>query len=65
MFEDEFYHSEQGTSEPKKEIDWEQRRYEIAKAIIANKSTNSANGWDYLAEQSLLGANALIEKLKK
>lgn len=41
-----------------KEIDWEQRRYEIAREICANNCM-------YSAKQCVSFADALIEELKK
>lgn len=53
-----------------KEIDWEQRRYEIAKEIIRGFATNPHNMLvdakiGTLAEWSVSGADALIAELKK
>ena len=43
-----------------KEIDWEQRRYEIAKDLYCcHQHTN------YSAESAVKNADALIEELKK
>lgn len=50
------------------EIDWEQRRYEIAKAAFQGYCANS-NAYDArygdLAARSVEGADALIAELKK
>lgn len=43
------------------EIDWEQRRYEIAKEIFVNATHRGPEG----AEFSVRCANYLIEELKK
>lgn len=53
-----------------KEIDWEQRRYEIAKELMRGFATNPHNMLvdakiGTLAEWSVSGANALIAELKK
>ena len=53
-----------------KAIDWEQRRYEIAKEIMKGFSANSHNqcvdaSSETLAQWSISGADALIAKLKK
>ena len=52
------------------EIDWEQRRYEIAKELMRGFATNPHNMLvdakiGTLAEWSVSGANALIAELKK
>ena len=48
-------------------IDWEQRRYELAKAamagLIANGSTRTLMS-DRIASMSVMLADALIDKLK-
>lgn len=50
-------------------IDWEQRRYEIAKEVIAAYVSNGDypfnNEDDKLAKWCLMAADALIEELKK
>lgn len=53
-----------------KAIDWEQRRYEIAKEIMKGFSANSHNqcvdaSSETLAQWSISGADALIAELKK
>ncbi|RGR71178.1 hypothetical protein DW780_04135 [Bacteroides thetaiotaomicron] len=53
-----------------KAIDWEQRRYEIAKELMKGFSANSHNqcvdaSSETLAQWSISGADALIAKLKK
>lgn len=52
------------------EIDWEQRRYEIAKELMKGFASNPHDmcvdaDCKALAEWSAKGADALIEKLKK
>lgn len=52
------------------EINWEQRRYEIAKELMRGFATNPHNMLvdakiGTLAEWSVSGANALIAELKK
>lgn len=53
-----------------KEIDWEQRRYEIAKELMRGFATNPHNMLvnakiGKLAEWSVSGADALIAELRK
>ena len=51
-----------------KEIDWEQRRYEIAKSIMTTAMTNSSfsiNNPKYFAGLGVSYTDALIEELKK
>lgn len=48
-----------------KTIDWEQRRYEIAKDIYLYKLANSLSSVVDDAESSVLWADYLIEELKK
>lgn len=52
-----------------REIDWEQRRYEIAKdaicAILANSSTSGNIESDWLIRNGICIADALIAELKK
>lgn len=53
-----------------REIDWEQRRYEIAKELMRGFATNPHNMLvdakiGTLAEWSVSGADALIAELKK
>lgn len=53
-----------------KEIDWEQRRYEIAKELMRGFATNPHNMLvdakiGTLAEWSVSGADALIAELRK
>ena len=43
-----------------KEIDWEQRRYEIAKELYCNYPHEG-----YTAEEAVTWADALIEELRK
>lgn len=52
-------------SKAKDDIDWEQRRYEIAKDIFAQMSSNGVHYPTILAADAVKGANALIEELKK
>lgn len=71
-----FYETENGRKFPmfalefETEIDWEQRRYEIAKELMRGFVTNPHNMLvdakiGTLAEWSVSGANALIAELKK
>lgn len=71
-----FYETENGRKFPmfalefETEIDWEQRRYEIAKELMRGFATNPHNMLvdakiGTLAEWSVSGANALIAELKK
>ena len=46
-----------------KEIDWEQRRYEIARELMKTSFGNERN--DKLARWSVEGADALIAELRK
>lgn len=53
-----------------KKIDWEQRRYELAKEIMGGFAANSNDRMldarlDLLAEWSVAGADAMIAELKK
>lgn len=53
-----------------KEIDWEQRRYEIAKSVLnailqLPSPTIAAHDCNYNARLSVKYADALIEELKK
>lgn len=53
-----------------KKIDWEQRRYELAKEIMRGFAANSNDRMldarlDLLAEWSVAGADAMIAELKK
>ena len=48
-----------------KEIDWEQRRYEIAKDILCIYLQEYPNDDDVMAQYAIGVADALIEKLKK
>lgn len=51
-----------------REIDWEQRRYEIARDVMCAIITSPSLGWDsleYLAKSAVKTADALIEELKK
>lgn len=62
---------------PVKHVDWEQRRYELAKAALNGMLAHSRNGHGYhprdpqmnwhdaIAEESIEIADAVIEKLKK
>lgn len=70
------YMTEQGRRIPamalefEKEIDWEQRRYEIAKELMKGFAANSHNNcvdasYEMLAQWSVCGADALIAELKK
>lgn len=71
-----FYETENGRKFPmfalefETEIDWEQRRYEVAKELMRGFATNPHNMLvdakiGTLAEWSVSGANALIAELKK
>lgn len=71
-----FYETENGRKFPmfalefETEIDWEQRRYEIAKELMRGFATNPHNmivdaKIGTLAEWSVSGADALIAELKK
>lgn len=71
-----FYETEQGrkfpmyTLEFEQAIDWEQRRYEIAKELMRGFATNPHNMLvdakiGTLAEWSVSGADALIAELRK
>lgn len=71
-----FYETENGRKFPmfalefETEIDWEQRRYEIAKELMRGFATNPHNMLvdakiGTLAEWSVSGADALIAELKK
>lgn len=56
--------------EPKRGIDWEQRRYEIAKELMKGFASNPHDmcvdaDCNSLAEWSVKGADALIAELKK
>ena len=51
--------------EPKKEIDWEQRRYEIAKDMFAINYAKYIDSVEHMAEVSVHHADALIKELKK
>lgn len=71
-----FYETENGRKFPvfalefETEIDWEQRRYEIAKELMRGFATNPHNMLvdakiGTLAEWSVSGADALIAELRK
>lgn len=71
-----FYETENGRKFPmfalefETEIDWEQRRYEIAKELMRGFATNPHNMLvdakiGTLAEWSVSGADTLIAELKK
>ena len=56
--------------EPHKNIDWEQRRYEIAKELMKGFASNPHDqcadaSCETLAQWSISGADALITELKK
>ena len=52
--------------ETKKSIDWEERRYEIAKSVAAGLvSYNQYYSYQGCAEKAVKIADALIEELKK
>ncbi len=51
--------------EPTKEIDWEQRRYEIAKDIFCIQQSHYLDTNKKMAEVAVIAAEALIEELKK
>nr|WP_308571070.1 hypothetical protein [uncultured Prevotella sp.] len=48
-------------------IDWEQRRYEIAKAVMQGLISNAGMGFrpDTFAEYAVQNADKLIKRLKK
>lgn len=48
-----------------KVIDWEQRRFDVAKELMKVFATNSHASIETLAKWSVGGADALIEELKK
>ena len=48
-----------------KEIDWEQRRYEIAKDILCIYLQEYPNGDNEMAQDAIGCADALINELKK
>lgn len=48
-----------------KEIDWEQRRYEIAKDVLCSYVLKYDDGNKFMAHCALDCADALIEELKK
>ena len=48
-----------------KEIDWEQRRYEIAKDVLCSYVIKFDNGNKWMAQCAVECADALIEELKK
>lgn len=50
--------------EPPKEIDWEQRRYEIAKEIFCNHYEQFCDS-KKLAKMAVCDTDLLIEELKK
>ena len=53
---------------PKQEIDWEQRRYEIAKSILSAVHTRADNNLYFVTDDvgyAVNVADILIEKLKK
>ena len=53
---------------PKQEIDWEQRRYEIAKSILSAVHTRADNNLYFVTDDvgyAVKVADILIEKLKK
>ena len=51
--------------EPKKEIDWEQRRYEIAKDVYCIQHSHYLDSNKKMVEVAVIAADALIEELKK
>lgn len=48
-----------------KEIDWERRRYEIAKAILPALHRSFAGSMKWQCETAVKYADALIQELKK
>ena len=50
---------------PKQEIDWEQRRYEIAKEMMIELHRRGVFEWNELAGGAVELTDMLIEKLKK
>ena len=52
--------------EPTSDIDWEHRRYEIAKNVLSGVVANEIPGhYEQLAKIAILYADALIAELKK
>ena len=51
--------------EPKKQIDWEQRRYEIAKDMFIVNYAKYIDTVEHMAEVSVHYADVLIEELRK
>ena len=52
--------------ETKTNIDWEQRRYEIAKSVLQGIFASNIQGtYEELATFAVQGADALINELKK
>ena len=50
---------------PKQEIDWEQRRYEIAKEMMLELHQRGVFGYNEIADNAVELADMLIEELKK
>ncbi len=48
-----------------KEIDWEQRRYEIAKDVLCSYALKYDSGKKLMAQCAVECADALIEELKE
>ena len=48
-----------------KEIDWEQRRYEIAKDVYCIQHSHYLDTNKKMAEIAVIAADALIDELKK
>lgn len=56
--------SESAEDYQKREIDWEQRRYEIAKEVLANIPVNYPESLDTKVYVAVMRADALIKELK-
>lgn len=61
-------YQEPAKEEPKaenKQIDWEQRRYEIAREVFCIQEAQYLDDNQKMAEIAVLAADALIKELKK
>ncbi len=47
------------------QVDWEQRRYEIAKDVAASLAQRSGSMYDSIVNSAIKIANKLIERLKE
>ena len=54
-----------GSFEFNKPVDWEQRRYEIAKDVYCIRQTHYLDSNKKMAEVAVIAADALIEELKR